>query len=716
MPVPVPTHTKPPAHPVFKPDNGPYNPFHSLTNALPAAPTGPPPSFGTRQEWIDSLPSWRRTKPRRIWEDDSRQQDFSRGLAVAANASVIKGEPAQACIPPLFTTSAPIDDDELDSPSSPISQRLFESGSQWSASSPDPMVSDFDMNHHDDMASCERGAFTPIFEDQYPDDNAGSSPIEPLTPFGDFIDRAVAAAGHGSPYHGHYGISAISNDEIPYGINKCGDYDCYPSENAALQEPKEPVLPQEIVTPSASTGYKKLAEPLSQWVANYVWKACTSEAALPYRGVQPTFHKQYSKVAPEYLAPAIHSLLLSTLLQPSAVILALWYIVRLPISFGAIGITEKDDKEIRFRTALLGAAHGHNSELMEASAPFRLTVLGCMLANKWLDDHTFSNKTWHTISNVPIHALNLLESLALDIFAYDLNISSTCWSQWLGHILTYHSSLPSANPLSIIRKAIDEIVQAPVACNFDPSHPQPVFLGLEERRKEKLEREQAAMSVEVADFDIDEGGPLREEYIPKRRVSGAASIRSERSRENVLDISMDWARPAEPVKGLPPPAKWSPAGDEPILRDRNRGGAQYVAVQPSTIPYHMVPYPHHEVSYQTPWPAGYVHAPMAMAYAYEVPTLHPLPVYGPVAFAVPVSHSRSQSHYSYQDTSDPHNHLRSYSQSHFPYKCGDLRMSAQELPSPPGMDGRWDMPQQLHAPPAYPLHPSVGYPSAWLRT
>ena len=32
--------------------------------------------------------------------------------------------------------------------------------------------------------------------------------------------------------------------------------------------------------------------------------------------------------------------------------------------------------------------------LLEFRVPFRLILLGCMLANKWLDDHTFSNKTW----------------------------------------------------------------------------------------------------------------------------------------------------------------------------------------------------------------------------------------------------------------------------------------------------------------------------------
>lgn len=89
-------------------------------------------------------------------------------------------------------------------------------------------------------------------------------------------------------------------------------------------------------------------------------------------------------------------MLLSTLLQPSAVFLALWYIVRLPVFFGPASLDSvRHAKEIRFRAELLGEAHlSYNRDAVESYAPFRLVLLGCMLANKWLDDHTFSNKTW----------------------------------------------------------------------------------------------------------------------------------------------------------------------------------------------------------------------------------------------------------------------------------------------------------------------------------
>jgi hypothetical protein len=104
----------------------------------------------------------------------------------------------------------------------------------------------------------------------------------------------------------------------------------------------------------------------------------------------------YAATPSSYLAASIHTLLLSTLLQPSAVLLALWYIVQLPVYFNALSLGEELVKEKVFGVALLGDADiGLDHETLESNTPFRLVVLGCMLANKWLDDHTFSNKPWY---------------------------------------------------------------------------------------------------------------------------------------------------------------------------------------------------------------------------------------------------------------------------------------------------------------------------------
>jgi hypothetical protein len=102
----------------------------------------------------------------------------------------------------------------------------------------------------------------------------------------------------------------------------------------------------------------------------------------------------HSSTPPASLATSVRSLLLSTILQPSAVCLALQYISRLPVFLGPMYLPFDCEAEAQFRAALLGRPEAYDREDMENQAPFRLIVLGFMFANKWLDDHTFSNKTW----------------------------------------------------------------------------------------------------------------------------------------------------------------------------------------------------------------------------------------------------------------------------------------------------------------------------------
>ncbi|KAF8165028.1 hypothetical protein B0H34DRAFT_670973 [Crassisporium funariophilum] len=774
MPVPVPRQNKSQAHPVLKHTNRAWSltyPTQNLPGTLPA----PPPS-GIREEIYNTLPSWRRDERRTSWEENflaPRQtfgQDFYKGLTAADNASVIKEAHAQACIPPMYN---PLDfgrgeaavhgvdlqrnmpfegDDVTGSGHTSRDQTCLDNKPQWSFNlliehdgvdqmeldrpdtSPAGHSKDSGTFHH---RLYQQGDFTPIFDNQSPGSESGpensSSPLEPVTPFGDFVDRAVAAAQYPA-----YGTTVINNGVQPdyYEEKQAGFYAPPVFPTIAEQPNQEPVA--DTVAPSVNVSYKKLTEPLSEWTANYVWKVCTSGLNLPPAFAQPSGSSgHFSAAPPSSLAPSIHSLLLSTLLQPSAVFLALWYIVRLPASFGAVSLAAELVKEKAFRTALFGETYnGFEREAFESNAPFRLVVLGCILANKWLDDHTFSNKTWHSITNIPVQTLNKLESLALDIFSYDLNISAQQWSQWLAHVMSYHLSLsspihpqpisrPSSNPHSIVRKAIEEIMKAPVACKCASDVPQPVFLGLEERLREKLEKLEA-MDMDVLEIDLDEDGPLREEYLPKRRVNNLGSQSSQRDNMGAIQgnavTHQKWTASEIPqVKQLPPPAKWSPAGDEPILRDRNRVSGQYVAVQAPTLTTSYSACQPPDVSYNQNWnPAvGYMPMKSQPGYMYDISSVIPVnqQSYNPFGHiaSVALSHSRSQSLSYDQDNLLSRNHMRSYSQSRFDYRCGALRMAAGEHVHTNESESRW-MGAAAHYPyagSAFIHIPAIGMQSAW---
>ena len=332
MPVPVPVFNKQPTHLVHKkartessvPAYPRLSVFQHLTNSLPLPPSGPPPAFATRQEWIDSLPSWRRNKPRRIWEEESHLstesnlQDFEAGLAVAGDAAVIKGAHAQASIPPSHsaTNMAPMQassnakyameedsDDEMSSMGGAgwQAEDVFRftdedddmAVEQDSDSGSMEYASDYQaapVTHVDTRQtfphSYERGVFSPVLEDTS-DNEPGSSPVGPTTPFADFVDRAVGGT-QAMVAHVRGPVAMIPPAPYCYGRGYCGNH-CYQCQGCpveqVLHQPAPP--PEPVVTPTASVAYRKLAEPLAEWMVSFVWKVCTTGMSLPPQYAQP---------------------------------------------------------------------------------------------------------------------------------------------------------------------------------------------------------------------------------------------------------------------------------------------------------------------------------------------------------------------------------------------------------------------------------------------
>ncbi|KAF8532549.1 hypothetical protein JB92DRAFT_3103613 [Gautieria morchelliformis] len=175
------------------------------------------------------------------------------------------------------------------------------------------------------------------------------------------------------------------------------------------------------------------------------------------------------------------------------------------------------------------------------------------------------------VSGVPMRALNRLESLGLDLLSHNLLMLPRVWEQWLDHMQTYHRSLaPYPEPIRppidtlhiIIRRMIEDLILAGSPPMTTGVLPEPVFLGLEECKKECEQERLAKEQVKLLDLDLDEDGPLREQYLAKKPRT---ADRLEGDRKAIEHMT----------KGLPPPAEWCPAADPPIHRAR----PTYQAVQ-----------------------------------------------------------------------------------------------------------------------------------------
>jgi hypothetical protein len=147
------------------------------------------------------------------------------------------------------------------------------------------------IENYDKIFARNFGTFSPLLEDPSPDANqcdSGSSPIGPVTPtpFGDFIDRAITGGynehtiGPTYPDLGRQSYDAFHGNQQP----RFGQA----NQVVPKQSPKKQVSAVAAPPPTATTEYKKLVDPLSEWLACYVWQVCTADTGLPPHFIKPS--------------------------------------------------------------------------------------------------------------------------------------------------------------------------------------------------------------------------------------------------------------------------------------------------------------------------------------------------------------------------------------------------------------------------------------------
>ncbi|GJJ07440.1 hypothetical protein Clacol_001642 [Clathrus columnatus] len=578
MPVPVPVHVKCPEKSLSA--------LHHLLSSLPDPPPGPPAAFTDRETWIKSLPPARRYKSRLAQSEDSTMSSDLPSTK-PAYAPLSNGKPW----PPPPPSPAKY------APRVVLSDPSHEEWTEDEVFFPRPdtvSVPNTFKRHSNPFPS---SIFSPLQNpnSSFLSKNRHSLPPPPPSAPTSYLHSAdhsqqVAQAAPPSP------VNAVNN--------KKSHLSPVPSS----------------ITPADMALYKhRIADPMSAWVSKYIWKVVTQGLSLPPEFVANdsgygALPRSYAAEPPIYLAENIRTLLCATLLQPSAIFLALWYIARFPVYFGVFAFdVAHQSKHYKLRLEFLGEGSTEpgaekNRQLLEAHAPFRLFLLGIMLANKWLDDNTFSNKTWHQVSGVPIRALNKLEALGLDLLSHDLSLPPQAWMQWLDHIQSYHRSLtpypepigpPKETPHTMIRHFIEDLIAVGSPSETTGGIPKPVFLSLAERPKGQSTDPLTHTGIEqfdLSEVDLDKDGPLREEYVPRKRPN---KERDEKGRF---------------LKDLPPPAEWSPAADPPIHRIR----PVYQAVQgPIPPPAPMLSY-----AYPVTFPIAVATPPVSYQSPDYFPDLH----------------------------------------------------------------------------------------------
>jgi hypothetical protein len=113
-------------------------------------------------------------------------------------------------------------------------------------------------------------------------------------------------------------------------------------------------------------------------------------------------------IVPPHFISYCSDILSATNLSTSVILLGLYYVFRLRHS-------------VRFNVR---------------ESEFYMVVLGLVLANKFLEDATYTNKTWADVSRLDLRHLNALERYALGALNYELNVSPSTYRSWLS-LITY---------------------------------------------------------------------------------------------------------------------------------------------------------------------------------------------------------------------------------------------------------------------------------------
>lgn len=86
---------------------------------------------------------------------------------------------------------------------------------------------------------------------------------------------------------------------------------------------------------------------------------------------------------------------------------------------------------------------------------FRLLTVALMLGNKFLDDNTYTNKTWAEVSGIGVNEIHVMEVEFLSNMRYSLLVSAEQWRAWLDKLANVYEYLeiakrspsPSPSPL-----------------------------------------------------------------------------------------------------------------------------------------------------------------------------------------------------------------------------------------------------------------------------
>ncbi|KAF9123770.1 hypothetical protein BGW39_008707 [Mortierella sp. 14UC] len=216
--------------------------------------------------------------------------------------------------------------------------------------------------------------------------------------------------------------SSANRTTPPASIPTSPSYHSY-NGHRHQHHPTSPSCPCEICTLTDSSAYRSIHTAQTQGVPSPLSSSSPSSAGYPswshhhqHIPSRPTHRRILSESDIVQPRPMFRKFCLdvlsATLLSPSVILLSLKYIQQLMINL-------KENNKT--------PSTGEGSE-------FRLFTGALILANKFLDDNTFTNRTWANITGISVKEVNYIELQFLQGISFRLFTRSYDYSEWLASL------------------------------------------------------------------------------------------------------------------------------------------------------------------------------------------------------------------------------------------------------------------------------------------
>lgn len=100
-----------------------------------------------------------------------------------------------------------------------------------------------------------------------------------------------------------------------------------------------------------------------------------------------------------------------------------------------------------------------------SGSEYRLLTVALMLGNKFLDDNTYTNKTWAEVSGITVQEIHVMEVEFLSNMRYSLLATKEEWEEWLVKLSCFSEYYERAQkqPTSPLNKSFTSPVPSPIA-------------------------------------------------------------------------------------------------------------------------------------------------------------------------------------------------------------------------------------------------------------